>query len=312
MFFNVSQFDSSYNFAVEGISNIHKPRDNTMMFVGKKLGKYLENLEKVKECLIFIDMGMNINEGLSSKNCFIETKNPALDYIKAVTPFHNKHMEYLKTKKYTHTNEGYTMGENIEVGDSVLIEPGCFIDHGVKIGNNTTILNGAVIRGNVVIGNKCIIKENAVIGSYGFTFAKDNKKNNVRIPSLGGVLIMDDVEIGSFATICSGTAYPTVINDNVKIDDHVHVAHDVNIGKKTSIAAGTVISGYVQIGEEVYIGAGATIMNRICIGDKAVIGLAARVYKNVKEMQTVLNEPAVTIDKLAERQVLINRMKLSK
>lgn len=310
IFFNVNQLDSSFNFTIEGISNIQKPRENTMMFVGRKLGKYLENLEKVKECLIFIDMGMNINEGLRSKHCFIETKNPALDYIEAVKPFHDKHIEDLKNKKYTHTNGGYTIGENVEIGENVFIEPGCFIDHGVKIGCNTTILSGAIIRGNVVIGNKCIIKEKAVIGSYGFTFAKDDEKNNKRIPSLGGVLIMDDVEIGSFATVCSGTAYPTVINDNVKIDDHVHIGHDVNIGKKVSIAAGTVISGYVQIGEKVYIGAGATIKNRICIGDKAVIGLAARVYKNVKEMQTVLNEPAVTLDQLAERQVLMNRIKL--
>jgi len=309
MVLNAANFNTSYNFIVVGFSNVQKPKNNTVMFVAKKLFKYLKNLNYAEECLVFIEKGADISDMLREKHCFIETDNPALDYVNAITPFYNEYLNSLRSKRYVMTSGQFTMGENVNIGENVYIEPGCFIDHGVKIGDNCVILSGAVIRSNVQIGNNCIIKEKAVIGSYGFTFAKDNDKRNVRIPSLGGVIILSDVEIGSFSTICSGTAYATFIDNNVKIDDHVHIGHDATIGKSTSIAAGAIVSGYAQVGDYVYIGVGATIKNRVCVGNKAVIGLSARVYKHVKEMQTVMNEPAVTLDQLAQREALINRMK---
>lgn len=307
--FNVNQFDSTYSFPINGVSNIQSPKSNTMMFIGSKLGKYLNNLETVKECLVFIESTIAVDRELSAKHCFMESKNPAFAYVKAVTAFLEEDLNVKRQKKYTLTEGGYMTGEDVELGNGTYIEPDCFIDHGAKIGDNTVLLCGAAIRGNVTIGSNCIIKERAVIGSYGFTFAKDENGNNLRIPSLGGVVIDDNVEIGAFATICSGTANPTYIDEYAKIDDHVHVGHDVAIGKNTSVSAGSIIAGYAQLGEKVYIGAGASIKNRIKVGKNSVVGMAARVYKDVKEKETILNEPAGTLEELARRNILLNRLK---
>jgi UDP-3-O-[3-hydroxymyristoyl] glucosamine N-acyltransferase len=307
--FNVNQFNSGYDFQIKGVSNIQSPKTNTMMFVGGKLIKYLNNLRTVKECLIFIESPVEIDRELADRHCFIESKNPALLYVKAVTAFLEEDANNKRQKKYTLTEGGYLRGEDVELGKDTFIEPDCFIDHGVKIGDNTLVLSGAAIRGNVTIGNNCIIKEKALIGSYGFIFTKDEEGNNLRIPSLGGVVISDNAEIGAFATICSGTAHPTCIDEYVKIDDHVHIAHDVTVGKNTIISAGSIVAGYAQLGERVYIGAGASIKNRLNIGSNSLVGMAARVYKNVKDKETVLNEPAGTLEELARRNILLNRLK---
>jgi UDP-3-O-[3-hydroxymyristoyl] glucosamine N-acyltransferase len=307
--FNVSKFNSNYNFFIKGVSNAQYPKSNTMLFAASKLSKHLINLHNVEECLVFIEKEMSVDKNLFKRHCIVESINPALEYILTVTPFVEKLIEENRGKKYRRTSEGYLLGEDVKLGKNIFIEPECLIDHGSVIGDNTVILSGAIIRGNVIIGNKCIIREKANIGGYGFTMAKDQNDNNIRIPSLGGVRIGDNVEIGAFATICSGTGNPTVIENYVKIDDHVHVSHDDFIGKNSILSAGSILAGYVEIGEHVHISAGASIKNRIRIGSDATIGMAARIYKDVKEGQTVLNAPAVTLDEMAQRKILLNKLR---
>lgn len=168
----------------------------------------------------------------------------------------------------------------------------CVIGHGVKIGANTVICNNVTIGDEVEIGQNCRIKSGAVIGEEGFGFERDDEGSPIRLPHIGTVVIGNDVEIGSLTTVCRGTLSNTVISNGAKIDDHVHIAHNVIVGSNSFVIACAEISGGVKIGERAWIAPGASVLNQLAIGDDAIIGLGAVVVKSVPASSTVAGNPA--------------------
>lgn len=153
--------------------------------------------------------------------------------------------------------------------------------------------NGTVFHDSVKQnGDAVLIGSNNSIGFEGFGFHKGK-----RIPHKGGVLIGSNVEIGSNTCIDRAVIGDTVIGDNVKIDNLVHIAHGVKIGNGSIIVAGAVICGSVTIGENVWVGANACIRQHLTIGDNAVIGMGAVVVKDVPAGQTVAGNPAKQLSK---------------
>ncbi len=125
----------------------------------------------------------------------------------------------------------------------------------------------------------------------GFTFEWDGERY-MRWPHLGGIIIEDDVEIGQYVTIDRGSISSTIIHRGVRIDHHVHIAHNCEIGKHSIIVAGSVICGSVTLGKNVYVGANATIKHRLSIGDNAIIGMGAVVTKDVPADECWVGNPA--------------------
>ena len=117
-----------------------------------------------------------------------------------------------------------------------------------------------------------MIKSGAIIGDQGFGFGFSDDKTPQRIPHNGGVIVGDNVEVGSNIVICSGTFNPTIIEDNVKLDDLVFIAHNCKIGNKTMIAAGAVICGSVTVGSNCWVGPNSCVIDMISIGDNTKIG----------------------------------------
>ena len=165
------------------------------------------------------------------------------------------------------------------------------VDREAVIGEGTVIEEGAVVR-NAVIGKNCYIKSNAVIGQKGFSFAKDANGVPFPMPHRGGVVIGDNVEIGACTTVVRGVMSDTIIGDNVKMDDHVHVAHNVTIGENTLITACTEISGSATIGKNVWIAPNSSILDHVTIGDGAFVCIASVVGKRVKPNTKVFGFPA--------------------
>ncbi len=184
------------------------------------------------------------------------------------------------------------------IGDGVAIGPFVVVGQNAEIGADTEIRNNVTIGRNVKIGRRCLIKSNTVIGEEGFGIVPDEDGNNYRIPHLGSVVIGDNVEIGALNTVCSGTIDPTTVGDFVKTDDHVHIGHNVIIGRNAVITACSEISGSVTVGEDVWLGPNCSIMNGIEIGASAFIGLGAVVSKSVGPRSVMGGHRAV---KLRER-----------
>lgn len=293
---NVHSLNSAYDFEILGASYIGKPRTQTVMFVSYKIQSQLVNLKDVSSCLVFVDDQVKVDSELRASHCFMVSDNPSREYAKVVSQLWEKRHSIERLRKYRLVDEGYYIGENTSIAPGVEIQPGCFIDHDVVIGSGSRILSGARIS-NAILGNDCIVKQNAVIGGYGFVMSKDEQGNNIRIPSMGSVVIGDDVEIGSFTTVCRGTGNDTRINKHVKIDDHVHIGHDVTIDDNCEITAGSIIGGYCFLGKNSFVGINSTLRNRIMIGEKAIIGMGSVVTKSFSAGVTIIGNPAHIMEK---------------
>lgn len=179
-----------------------------------------------------------------------------------------------------------------QIHPSARIGSNAILANGVTIGADTVIGHNVVIGREVVIGDRCNIKSGAVIGEEGFGFERDEHGAAVRLPHIGTVVIGNDVEVGSLTTICRGTLDNTIICNGVKIDDHVHIAHNILVDEHAFIIACAEISGGVRIGKRAWISPGASVLNQLSVGDDAVVGLGAVVVKSVESGVTVVGNPA--------------------
>ena len=180
------------------------------------------------------------------------------------------------------------------VHSSASISVGVTIGPGSTIGEDTYIYPNVTIGSRVHVGRNCVIKSGSVIGQSGFGVYRDADKNPHVLPHVAGVLIGDDVEIGALNTVASGTIHPTVVEDMVKTDDHVHIAHNCRVGARSLLTACVELSGSVVIGPDCWIGPNASVRDGVEIGANAFVGIAANVVDSVMRGQTVLGNPART------------------
>lgn len=286
--------DSNLN--ITSASYIGKPQNNSVMFITKEVEHLLCNLENAEQCLVFCEDTIGIPVELYKKHCFVKTATPQFEYAKYVNKLALEIEQSRRGLKYSLTDGGYYMGENVSIGKDAIIEPLCFIDHGVVIGENARVFSGAKIR-NAIIGDNFIANENSVIGTYGFTMTLDENGNRVRIPTLGKVVIGNNVEVGMLANISVGSGGNTIIDDFVKIDAFVYVAHDVTIKSNVEIPAGAILGGFVTLEQNAFIGFNATLRNRITVGENSIVGMGSVVTKSIPADTTVVGNPAKLFEK---------------
>jgi len=200
-----------------------------------------------------------------------------------------------------------TIGENCKIGDGTKILHGCVILDNVEIGKNSLLYPLSSVRENCLIGDRVIIHNGAVIGSDGFGFAPFEGTFH-KIPQIGRVLIEDDVEIGANCTIDRATMGETVIKKGVKLDNLVHIAHNVEVGEWTVMAAQTGISGSTKIGHHVMIGGQVGTVGHITIGNYVQIAAQSGVPKNVPEKEIIFGTPARPIMRTKKIEVVINQL----
>jgi UDP-3-O-[3-hydroxymyristoyl] glucosamine N-acyltransferase len=181
------------------------------------------------------------------------------------------------------------IGENVQTGNNVKIFPNAVIGENVSIGNNVTLHAGVIIYSNCVLGNNITIHSGSIIGSDGFGFAPKADGSYQKIPQLGNVIIEDDVEIGSNTTIDRATIGSTIIKKGVKIDNLIQIAHNVEIGENTVIAAQVGISGSTKIGKGVMMGGQSGTIGHLTIADGIKIAARTGITKDFKEAGITLS-----------------------
>lgn len=170
----------------------------------------------------------------------------------------------------------------VEIGDDAVIGAGCFIGKNSKIGARTQLWANVSVYHNVKIGDDCLIQSSAVIGSDGFGYAND-KGQWIKIPQTGGVIIGNRVEIGACTCIDRGALDPTVIEDNVIIDNLCQIAHNVHIGYGTAVAGGVIMAGSLKVGRFCQIGGASVINGHMEICDGAIITGMGMVMRPITE-----------------------------
>lgn len=198
-----------------------------------------------------------------------------------------------KLGKGSYVGAGAFIGKKSIIAAGAQIHPQVFIGDNVSIGENTVLFPGVRIYNGCVIGANCIIHSNVVIGSDGFGFAPSPDGSYKKIPQTGNVVIEDDVEIGANTTIDRATMGSTIIRKGVKLDNLIQIAHNVEIGENTVIAALTGVAGSAKVGKDCQIGGQVGISGHITIPDNTRIGAQAGIMSSVKNSgETLLGSPA--------------------
>lgn len=184
------------------------------------------------------------------------------------------------------------LGENVKLGKNCKIYPHVFIGNNTTVGDHCIIHPGVKIYHDTQIGNQVIIHAGTVIGSDGFGFAPQADGSFKKVPQIGNVVIGDQVEIGANATIDRATIGSTLIKSGAKLDNLIQVAHNVEVGHSTVIAAQAGISGSTKIGNGVMIGGQAGIVGHIQLGDGAKVNAQSGVSKSIEAGKAVTGSPA--------------------
>lgn len=209
--------------------------------------------------------------------------------------------------KNVHIEPYVVIGDNCSIGDNTFIGAHTVIGDEVTIGHHTTLHARVTIYSHVCIGHHAIIHAGTVIGSDGFGYT-DAAGYYQKIPHKGSVMIGDEVEIGALCAVDRGTLDPTRIGNGTKMDNLIHIAHNVQIGEQTLIAAQVGIAGSTIIGRRVTIAGQAGLVDHITIGDNAVIGAQAGVIGSIPAGQTVSGYPAREHHQALRREALIGKI----
>jgi UDP-3-O-[3-hydroxymyristoyl] glucosamine N-acyltransferase len=184
------------------------------------------------------------------------------------------------------------IGDNVTIGDNVKIFPNTYIGDNVSIGEDTIVFSGAKIYSDCIVGKHCVINSGAIIGADGFGFTPNEKGEYTKVPQIGNVIIEDYVDIGAATTIDRATLGSTVIRQGVKLDNQIQIAHNVEIGKNTVIAAQTGIAGSTKVGENCQIGGQVGIAGHLVIGNGVRVQAQSGIGRNVKDNEVLQGSPS--------------------
>ncbi len=185
------------------------------------------------------------------------------------------------------------IGEKVHIGNNVKIYPNVYIGDNVKIGNDVVVFAGAKIYSETVIGNNCVIHSGVIVGADGFGFTPNEQGEYSKVPQTGNVIIEDNVDVGAGTTIDRATLGSTVIRRGVKLDNQIQIAHNVEIGENTVIAAQTGIAGSTKIGKNCMIGGQVGIVGHLVIGNNVRIQAQSGIGRNVKDDEVLQGSPAL-------------------
>ncbi len=254
-----------------------------------------------KAKVILVDPGFKITEELLRTKIFIVVENPKLAYIRIVEKY------FIEKPKYEIHPTAFVHPE-AKVHSKTHIGPFSYVGKST-IGEGTILYGHCFIYDNVIIGNNVIIQAGAIIGGDGYGYSRNEQGKFEKFPHVGGVIIEDSVEIGANTCVDKGTLGNTIIREGAKIDNLVHIAHNVVVGKHAAVIAHSMIGGSTEIGDYSWIAPSAALMNGISIGNKATVGLGAVVTKNIPDGETWAGLPAQPLKDFVAIQKKLKELK---
>ena len=285
---------------VTNIAKIQEANKDSVTFLSNK--KYTQYVHNTKASIIVVDNDFNIDDQITA--VIIRVENAYIGFVKMLHLFNKTKEIQSGISELSNISESSDISNDVYIGsfsticsntklhENVKIHENVFIGENVIIGSNTIIYSGVKILNDCIIGNNCIINSNSVIGSDGFGFAPDKTGTYIKIPQIGNVIIKDNVSVGALTTIDRATLGSTIINEGVKLDNQVQIAHNVIIGKNTVIAAQSGIAGSSIIGENCQLGGQSGVSGHLNIGDNVKIMGKSAVTNNIKSNTTVKGSPA--------------------
>ncbi len=296
------KIEGSPEAAVSGFGRIEEAQEGQLAFLANP--KYEEYLYITKASIVIIGEKLELKQPIQAT--IIRVEDP---YSAFANLLH--HYQQLKTQQLngvqdpSYISSSATYGNNVfiaafaylsegcKIGDNVKIFPGVFLGNNVQVGDNSILHPGVKIHHDCVVGKNVTIHAGTVIGGDGFGFAPQPDGSFKKVPQIGNVIIEDNVEIGSNATIDRATIGSTIIKSGAKLDNLIQIAHNVEVGYHTVIAAQAGVSGSTKIGNKVMIGGQAGVVGHLHIADGSKINAQSGVSKSIKTPGTaVTGSPA--------------------
>lgn len=283
-----AQIRGDADYQISGIAPLDRAQANQISFLSNS---------QFRSHLINTNAGAVIVTADEATHCpsnALIMKDPYLGYAKVATlfvtaPMHQPGIhataavgENSQIHPSVHIAAHCVIGNNVSIGENSVIKAGCVIADNCVIGKQTRLEANVTLYHDIQIGERVIIHSGVIVGSDGFGMANDNGVWQ-KIPQLGTVIIGNDVEIGANTTIDRGALNNTVIENGVKLDNLIQIAHNVTIGAHTAIAACTAIAGSATIGKHCMIGGGSSIVGHIEIADQVILVGTSVVEKSIKE-----------------------------
>ena len=295
------------------LAKIQDAQEGDLTFLANP--KYAKYLETTKASAVLVAKSSYV-ENIAH----IKVDEPYLSFQKAL-----KIVYPVNNERFKGIHPTVVIGENANIAKDVRIGPFVYIGSNVRLGKNTTIYPGCIIIDDAKIGTNCLLYSNVsvyngceiqdnviihsgvVIGSDGFGFAPSGRQYD-KIPQVGKVVIESDVEIGANCTIDRATIGETRIKKGSKIDNLVQIAHNVEVGENTVIAAQTGISGSTKLGEHVTVAGQVGITGHIEVGDDAVLAAQSGISKNVPKGEVWFGYPAGPISRKKKVEVSLRHL----
>src|SRR5258705_2045972 len=303
------------NASVNSFGKIEEAQNGQLAFLANP--KYEEYLYITKASVIIINDALELRQSVTAT--LIRVPDAYTAFAKLLRTYQQMMQQQLtgvQQPVYISSSASYGenvfigafayLGDNVKIGNNTKIYPNVYLGNNVKVGDNSIIHPGVKIYHDCVIGSNVIIHAGTVIGSDGFGFAPQADGSFKKVPQIGNVIVEENVEIGANATIDRATIGSTLIKSGVKLDNLIQIAHNVEIGNSTVIAAQTGVSGSTRIGSGVMIGGQVGIVGHIQIGDGAKINAQSGVSKSLDPGKAVTGSPAYDYT-AALRSQAINR-----
>lgn len=318
MKFTAQQIAAALNGTIEGnstievnaISKIEEGKPGSISFLANP--KYTQYIYSTRASIVIVNEDFSPSEQLNTT--LIRVKNAENAFGQLLEMYNQVKLAKTGISPNAFINGTATIGsnvyigefavvaENAKIGDNVKIYPQVYVGENVTIGENTTLFAGVKIYSDGVIGKNCIIHSGTVIGSDGFRFAlQDGGK---KIPQIGNVIIEDNVELGSNCSIDRATIGSTILRSGVKLDNLVHIAHNVEIKENSYLAANNVIAGSTTIGKNCMFSGQVGIVGHLTIADNTTIAAQSGISKSITEEGTaVMGSPAMEINKYRKNYI---------
>jgi UDP-3-O-[3-hydroxymyristoyl] glucosamine N-acyltransferase len=272
---------------IVGPWNSESANENQITFFNTKAGDSVyEKISNSNAAIILLDSTLDFEKIIFPSNSIIVKCENARSVITEIGKF------FFKDKRKIAISHQTQIDLSVKIGVNCSIAFGVVIDENVTIGENCIIEPNVYIQSNTSIGNNVIIKANTVIGGGGFGYVKSSSGEYEHMQHFGKVIIEDNVHIGSNTCIDRGSLSDTILKKGCRIDNLVHIAHNVIIGENSMIIANSMIAGSVEIGKNCWIAPSSSIKNGISIGENSVVGMSSLVLKSVPADMTVVGVPA--------------------
>lgn len=304
---------------VNDMAKIEEGKEGTITFLANP--KYEEFIYTTKSTIALVNKSFEPVRTLPSTLTLIKVDDAYQSLTTLLGYYDQVNQQKSGIEQPSYISESATLGENcyvgafayignnVKLGNNVKVYPHVYIGDGTVVGDETTLYSGSKIYNNCVLGKGCTLHSGVVLGSDGFGFAPSAANGYKKVPQIGNVILEDFVEIGSNSTIDRATMGSTIIKKGVKLDNLIQIAHNVEIGENTVIAAQTGIAGSAKLGKNMMVGGQVGILGHIQLADEVKIAAQSGVGQTiVRKGQVVQGSPAFSIGDYKRSYVLFRSL----